>query len=94
MSLFGILGKKPPSSVTAHILDPKTGYSTQIWTVGQHVTREDVEELSEDGNVFVVVAYVQGQPKSVICKRTIWLQVKAQHDAIDRKQKKKSFFRV
>jgi hypothetical protein len=83
MSIFGIFGRKIPSSVTAHILDPNTGYSKQTWTVGQHVPRETVEKLSEDGNIFVVVAYEAGTPKQMICRRDIWNQTKAQFESIE-----------
>lgn len=55
MSFFGLFGKNAPPSVTAHILDPKIGYSTETWTVGQDVQREAVEKLAESGNLFVVV---------------------------------------
>lgn len=83
MSLFGLFGKKPSSSVTAYILDPNTGYSKQTWTVGQHVPREAFEKLSEDGNIFVVVVYEAGAPKQMICRRDIWNQSKAQFESID-----------
>lgn len=83
MSIFGIFGKKTPSSVTAHILDPKTGYSKQTWTVGQHVQREAVEKFSERGNIFVIVVYEAGTPKQMICRRDVWNQTKAQFDSID-----------
>lgn len=80
---FGIFGKKTPSSVTAHILDPNTGYSTTTWTVGQQVTRETVEKLSEGGNIFVIIAYDAGIPKQLICRRDIWNQTKAQFESIE-----------
>lgn len=83
MSLFGFFGKKSPSSVTAHILDPNSGYSKQTWTVGQHVPREAVEKLSEDGNIFVVVVYEAGTPKQIICRRDVWNQTKVQFESID-----------
>lgn len=83
MRLFGLFGNKPLSSVTAHILDPNAGYSKQTWVVGQHVPREAVEELSEDGNIFVVVAYEAGKPKQMICRRDIWNQTKEQFEGIE-----------
>ncbi len=55
MSFFRLFGKKTPSSVTAHILDPNTGYSKETWTVGQHVPQEAVKQLAEGNNLFVVV---------------------------------------
>lgn len=83
MSIFGIFEKKIPSSVSAHILDPNSGYSKQTWTVGQQVPREAVEKLGEDGNIFVVVVYEGGTPKQIICRRDVWNQTKAQFDSID-----------
>ena len=70
-------------NITAHILDPNTGYTQQTWTVGQHVQQEVVEKLSENGNLFVVVHYEAGIPKQIICKHEVWNQTKAQHDLID-----------
>ena len=83
MSLFGLFGKKSPSSVTAHILDPNTRYSKQTWTVGQHVPHEAVAKLSENGNIFVVVVYEAGKPKQMICRRDIWNKTKEQFEGIE-----------
>lgn len=83
MSFFGLFRKKSPSSVTAHILDPNTGYSKETWAVGQHVPREAVEQLAESDSLFVVVVYEAGTPKRMICKRDIWNQTRSQFDAIE-----------
>ena len=83
MSIFGIFGKKTPSSITAHILDPVTGYSKQTWIIGKNVTREVVDKLAEDGNIFVVVVYESGTPNQIICNRNLWNQTKAQFGAIE-----------
>lgn len=83
MSIFGIFRKKSPSSITAHILDPVTGYSKQTWIIGQNVTREVVENLAEDGNIFVVIVYESGMPNQIICKRNLWNQTKAQFEALE-----------
>ena len=85
MSFFGLFGKKPLSSVIAHILDPNAGYSTQTWAVGNQISRENAERLVESGNIFVVVFYEDGAPKQIICKRGVWDQAKAQFDRIDAK---------
>ena len=82
LSMLGIFGKKVPSSVTAHILDPNTGYSKQTWTVGQQISREAVEKLSENGNIFVLVAYEAGTPKQTICRSDIWNMLKTQFEII------------
>lgn len=73
-----------PSTVVAHIIDPKSGYVKQQWTVGKHVEKETVRRLGDNGNVFVVVGYEAGNAKHVICKREIWNQVKAQFNGIDK----------
>lgn len=83
MSIFGIFGKKTPSSIMAHVLDPVTGYSKQTWIIGQHVTREVVDKLADDGNIFVVVVYESGTPNQIICNRNLWNQTKAQFGAIE-----------
>ncbi|MDA0738193.1 MAG: hypothetical protein O3A59_04480 [Nitrospirae bacterium] len=71
-------------TVVAHVLDPKTGYAKQTWRVGPDIESDTVKRLGENGEIFVVVAYEQGEPKTMVCKRAVWLQVKAQHDEIDR----------
>ena len=83
MSLFGLFRKKASPSVTVHILDPIAGYSKEVWTVGEHVVREAVEQFSEDDNLIVVVIYEAGTPKHMICKRNIWNETKARFDAIE-----------
>ena len=71
------------ANITAHILDPNTGYTQQTWTVGQDVQQDVAEKFSENGNLFVVVLYEAGIPKRIICRREAWNQTKAQHDQID-----------
>lgn len=83
MGVFGLFGKKVPSSVTAHILDPNSGYTQQTWVVGQQIQRDAVEKFSDNGNLFVVVAYKAGVPSRMICRRDVWNQTKAQFDQID-----------
>src|SRR5437867_43725 len=56
-------------SVTAHILDPQTGYTQETWIAGTHIKLEDMEKWSENGNVFVLGYYDKGIPKSMICSR-------------------------
>lgn len=72
------------NKVTAHILDPKSGYLKQEWVVGEHITEDTVLKLSDGENVYVVVAYEKGEAEHLICKKEIWLQVKSQYDEIDR----------
>ena len=69
--------------VTAHILDPKSGYLKQEWVIGEHITENTVLKLSDGENIYVVVAYEKGEAKQLICKKDIWLQVKSQFDEID-----------
>ena len=83
MSLFGSIFGKKSTSVVAHILDPKSGYTKQQWNVGEHIEQDVVNRLGDNGNIFVVVSYEAGHSKSVICKREIWHQAKAQFDTID-----------
>ncbi len=83
MSFFGLFGKKSPSLVTAHILDPNTGYSKEIWAVGRQVAQATVDQLAEGDDLFVVVVYQGGTPKSIVCKSDIWNQTKAQFESIE-----------
>ena len=72
------------SSVVAHILDPKSGYSKETWTIGERIKEATVQRLGQNGNVFVVVQYEAGMAKQVICKNEVWEQVRAQFEDIDR----------
>ena len=69
--------------VTAHILDPKTGYLKQEWVVGEHVSEDTVLRLSDGENIYVVVAYEKGKAEHAICKKEIWLHVKSQFEDIE-----------
>ena len=57
--------------VTAHILDPKSGYLKQEWVIGEHITENTVLKLSDGENIYVVVAYEKGEAKQLICKKDI-----------------------
>jgi hypothetical protein len=70
--------------VIAHVLDPNSGYTKQTWQVGINIEAETVKRMGENGEIFIVIAYEQGEAKTLLCKRDAWILVKAQHDAIDR----------
>jgi len=72
------------AAIVAHILDPNSGYTKQIWQVGKDIDVDTVKRLGENGEVFVLVSYKQGQRRSAICKRAIWLQAKALLDESER----------
>ena len=60
-------------TVKAHILDPIRGYYSEDWVVGEDVSREHVEKFAtESSEIYVVVAYESGEPKTVIAKKEIW----------------------
>lgn len=71
-------------TVVAHVLDPKTGHTVQKWLVGPDIEADTVKRLGENGEIFVAIYYEEGKPKTMICKRAVWMQIKAQNDAIDR----------
>ena len=75
--------KKTPSFVTAHIFDPKTGYSKPPWTVGEHVSHGTAEKFCEDGNIYVIIYYEANTPNQMIRKRKEWNQFKAHFDRGD-----------
>jgi hypothetical protein len=83
MGIFDLFGKKPPGTVTAHVLDPNSGYSKQQWTVGKHISAEALNRLADGSNIYVVVVYEAGQPKQVACKKEIWDQTRAQFEGIE-----------
>lgn len=83
MGIFSNILKKTPVNVTAHILDPKSGYQTQIWTVGTDISNDTVSRLADGTNIYVVRSYKAGEIEQVVCKKGIWLFTKTQMDAID-----------
>lgn len=70
-------------SVTAHILDPKTGYTQETWIAGTHMKLEDMEKWSENGNVFAIDYYDKGIPQRKVMSRSDWNKTKAHFDQVD-----------
>lgn len=83
MGFFSKLLRKRPVNMTAHILDPISGYLIQTWAVGSEDSDDTMLRLADGTNIYVVNAYVAGELKQIICKREVWLSTKAQMDAID-----------
>lgn len=72
-----------PTTVIAHVIDPKIGYTQEQWTIGKDIPEEIVRRLGDGKNVFVVVSYEAGNAKHVVCTQDHWNQVKVQFDDID-----------
>lgn len=75
--------KQGGQSVTAHILDPKTGYTQEMWMAGEHIKLEDIEQWSENGNIFVLDYYDKGIPQRMVVSRLNWNMAKAHYDQVD-----------
>ncbi len=84
MGFFNKLLRKTPENVTAHIINPNSGYQTESWTVGTDVSEDTVSRLADGENIYVVHVYEAGEMKQIICKQEIWLSTKEQMDAIDK----------
>lgn len=84
MSIFSALfGKPGVKTVTAHILDPMNGYTTEQWLVGRDYFPPNGASVSAEKDVYVINHYKAGKAESILCNKRIWLQTKAQFSAVD-----------
>ncbi|MGB4115378.1 MAG: hypothetical protein WBK51_02390 [Polaromonas sp.] len=85
MGVFDIFRSSIPSQrqVTAHLLDPKTGHTTQEWIVGKDVDAETIAQFAEDGNLYIAIAYRSGEPTLTVVNRAKWISARMEFDAID-----------
>lgn len=82
MSLFDRF-KKAPKKLTAHILEPDSGYTTQDWEVGIHISEEDASRLSDQNNLYVIISTENGERKMGMLPKEVWELAKAEYDEID-----------
>jgi hypothetical protein len=62
--------------VIANILDPNHGVTQHKMVIGEQIDQDVVTRFSEDGQIYVMVAYEHGIPQHTICKKDLWLQAK------------------
>jgi hypothetical protein len=83
MSLFNFFKSKTPSKVKANILDTKeTGVQYEDWLVGEQITVEAYQNLGSDGNVYVLINYINGERKYLMLRKDIWLKTKKEFESI------------
>lgn len=82
--MFNILSKRRLTQITAHILDPKIGYTKQHWEVGKDISADAVDKLANVENVYIVTVYEDGIGRQIACQKDVWMQAKDQYDSIDR----------
>jgi hypothetical protein len=75
--------RQKPKSITAHLLDPNRGYSTQQWEVGKDVEESTASTFAKDGNLYIAVAYEKGEPHLTVCDRDTWNQAKQAFDSTE-----------
>lgn len=72
-------------TVEAHILDPMQGYYVTNWIVDEDIAREDVEDFATpDGKIYVMIAYVDGEPQIMFAKKEIWEKQRSIFEMIGR----------
>jgi hypothetical protein len=60
---------KHVNTIKAHILDPNRGYYVADWEVDVDIAREDFDKFgTSTGELYVVIAYIDGEPKTMITK--------------------------
>ncbi len=84
MGIFSkLFGKEEPKTLTAHILDPDTGYTTEAWVVGRDVFPPENVDIKNTKEIYVVNGRKNGEVRSTICSKKIWLAAKAAYAEID-----------
>lgn len=79
----GKLKEADTVKVKAHILDPIRGYYVADWVVGADIAREDVEEFATPtGELYVAIAYVKGNPQTMVTKKDVWEKQRSIFDLI------------
>lgn len=72
-------------TVKVHILDPIRGYYFADWVVDENVHREDVEKFATPtGELYVVIAYEDGEPQTMLTKKEVWEQQRSIFHLIDK----------
>lgn len=87
MGLWSALSRTKIGSgdhVVAHILDPIAGYSNRALRVGRDIDPDTVRRLGDQGAVYIVVAYGEGEPTVNVCTRAAWLRAQAKQTSDDR----------
>jgi hypothetical protein len=84
MGLFDFLRGPAEVEVTAHILDPVSGYSTQVCRVGRDIDSETVRNLAVAGNIYVIVNRENGRAKNwTVLRKDAWDAVRKSFDGLD-----------
>jgi len=76
---------KHVDTVKAHVLDPIRGYYLEDWVVDEDVHREDVEKFATPTReLYVVIAYEDGEPQTMLTKKEVWEKQRSVFDLIDK----------
>jgi hypothetical protein len=78
-----LFGKAEQKTVIAHILDPDTGYTMETWVVGRDVFPPENADIKNTKEIYVVNGRKNGEVKSTICSKQMWLAAKAAYAGID-----------
>jgi len=71
--------------VKAHVLDPIRGYYVADWVLDEDVPREDVEKFATPtGELYVIIAYEDGEPHTMLTKKEVWEKQRSIYDLIDK----------
>ena len=63
---------KPVEGCKAHILDPINGDYVENWVVGEQISKASYEKHKDkNGDIYVVVHYVAGEPKIYLAKKML-----------------------
>lgn len=70
--------------VDVHVLDPKGNYTAR-WEVGKDISADIVQKARdpESNALYAMTSYEAGEPKTIVCLKKQWLELKQQFDAID-----------
>jgi len=60
--------------IGVHIMNTITGYEFRNWTIGEDISEDLVNRFSdpETGELYVIVAYVDGDPKTMVLQKSVY----------------------
>lgn len=65
--------EEPTNSVKVHVLDPIKGYYIDAWIINEDIAKDDVDNfVTPEGELFVIIAYENGEPQTLIAKKEAW----------------------
>jgi hypothetical protein len=78
MESEGKIARVSGEFVTAHILDPMQEYHTATWTIGQDISKDELNGFLDESThaVYVLRIYRDGKRESILLRKDVWDETK------------------